>query len=223
MPCTKSEQRIKDIFDNISSYYDKMNNFMSLGTHYFIKYLSLKSLRIINDSMILDLCCGTGDFTKIISNINPNSKVIGLDNSLDMLKLAKAKNPDKAFIQGDCLDLPFKENEFDIVTIGFGLRNIQDRTKALSELNRVLKDGGQFLHLDFGKHNFMSKVFDLYVKFLSVFFIKNPESYLYLIDSKNEYPEPEELIKEFEENGFKLLKRQDFLFGVISAQVFIKG
>lgn len=222
MPCDKSLEKVKETFDNISSYYDKTNNLMSLGTHYLIKYLALKSLVIKNESMVLDLCCGTGDFTKIFSCLSPSSKVIGLDNSIEMLKLAKAKNPNKAFIQGDCLNLPFGENEFDIVTIGFGLRNIEDRKKALSQIHKVLKDGGQFLHLDFGKHNIFSKIFDLYVKFLSVFFIKNPESYLYLIESKNEYPQPDELIKEFENSGFKLLKRKDFIFGVISAQVFTK-
>lgn len=222
MPCDKSLEKVKETFDNISSYYDKTNNLMSLGTHYLIKYLALKSLVIKNESMVLDLCCGTGDFTKIFSCSSPSSKVIGLDNSIEMLKLAKAKNPNKAFIQGDCLNLPFGENEFDIVTIGFGLRNIEDRKKALSQIHKVLKDGGQFLHLDFGKHNIFSKIFDLYVKFLSVFFIKNPESYLYLIESKNEYPQPDELIKEFENSGFKLLKRKDFIFGVISAQVFTK-
>ena len=157
------------------------------------------------------------------SKLNPSARVIGLDNSIDMLKLAKFKNPHSSFIQGDCLNLPFGENEFDIVTAGFGLRNIEDRNKALSQIHKVLKDGGQFLHLDFGKHNLFSKIFDLYVKFLTVFFVKNPEPYLYLIESKNDYPEPNELIQEFEDCGFKMLKRKDFLFGVISAQVFIKG
>ena len=222
MSCDKSVDKVKETFNNISSYYDKMNNLMSFGTHYLIKYLSVKSLKIQRQSMILDLCCGTGDFTKILTKISPESMVIGLDNSMEMIKLAKAKNPHSAFIQGDCLDLPFRENEFDIVTMGFGLRNIQDRSKALSEIKRVLKDGGQFLHLDFGKHNIFSKIFDLYVKFLAMFFVKNPQSYLYLIESKNEYPEPYELIKEFENNGFKYLKRKDFFFGVISAQVFTK-
>ena len=223
MSCDKSEKKINEAFNKISSYYDKMNNLMSFGTHYLIKYFALKSLRIKNQSMILDLCCGTGDFTKILSKLNPGARVIGLDNSIDMLKLAKSKNPHSSFIQGNCLNLPFGGNEFDIVTAGFGLRNIEDRNKALSQIHKVLKNGGQFLHLDFGKHNLFSKIFDLYVKFLTVFFVKNPEPYLYLIESKNDYPEPNELIQEFEDCGFKMLKRKDFLFGVISAQVFIKG
>ncbi len=222
MSCDKSVEKVKETFNNISSYYDKMNNIMSFGTHYLIKFFALKGLKIQKQSMILDLCCGTGDFTKILTKTSPESKVIGLDNSMEMIKLAKAKNPHSAFIQGNCLDLPFRENEFDIVTIGFGLRNIQDRSKALSEIKRVLKDGGQFLHLDFGKHNIFSKIFDLYVKFLAMFFVKDPQSYLYLIESKNEYPQPYEIIKEFEDNGFKFLKRRDFLFGVISAQVLVK-
>ena len=222
MSYEKSVEKVKETFDKISSYYDKMNNIMSFGFHYLIKILALKSLKIKDQSMILDLCCGTGDFTKIFFKISQNSKVIGLDNSIEMLKLAKMKNPYGTFIQGNCLDLPFGEGEFDIVTAGFGLRNIQDRKKALSEIKKVLKDGGQFLHLDFGKHNIFSKIFDFYVKFLTKFLIKNSESYLYLVESKNEYPEPDELIKEFEDNGFKILKCRDFMFGTISVQIFTK-
>jgi len=222
MSCDKSEKKITETFNNISSYYDKMNNIMSFGTHYFVKYFALKSLKLKNGDMILDLCCGSGDFTKIFSKLCPKVKVIGFDNSVEMLKLAKVKNPKGVFLKGDCLDLPFNENEFDIVTVGFGLRNIQERKKALSQIYKVLKTGGQFLHLDFGKHNIFSKIFDLYVKFLAMFFVKNPQSYLYLIESKNEYPEPDELIKEFEDNGFKLLKRKDFIFGIISVQIYTK-
>ena len=99
--------------------------------------------------MILDLCCGTGDFTQIISKYYPRTRVIGLDISEGMLKLAKAKNPAGVFMKGDCVNLPFENSEFDYVTMGFGLRNIEDRKKALSEIYRVLDNGGKFLQLDF--------------------------------------------------------------------------
>ena len=222
MLCDKSFNRIKNIFDRISPYYDFMNNLISLGSHFWIKLLSVKMLHLKSYSKVLDLCCGTGDISKIILRQYPKVKVIGLDCSVDMLKIAKCKNPKGTFISGNCEGIPFGDKEFDIVTIGFGLRNIQDRAQAIAEIYRVLKNDGEFLHLDFGQHNIFSGIFDLLVKFFIKIFGKDEESYLYLIQSKKEYPEPLKLIKEFETAGFKMAYRRDFIFGVISAQVFTK-
>ena len=219
----KDPNKIRSMFDKISVYYDDMNNRISLGTHYLIKYIVLKLLNIKPKSMVLDLCCGTGDFSRIIGKIRPDAFVIGLDFSEQMVKNAKIKNPNKTFLKADATDLPFKDEEFDYVTVGFGLRNIQDRTKALSEAYRVLKHSGKFLHLDFGVHNFTAKIFDELVLFIAKTFKCDIESYQYLLTSKNDYPEPEELIKEFEQNEFKFFKRKDFLFGAISCQIMIKN
>lgn len=93
MACDKNTQKIKTMFDEISGYYDFMNNFISFGTHYIVKFLALKELNIQPRTMILDLCCGTGDFTKLITKFYPRAKVIGLDFSQEMLKLAKQKIP----------------------------------------------------------------------------------------------------------------------------------
>lgn len=222
MSCNKNPKIITQMFDEISGYYDKINNLISLGTHYIIKKIALKSLKVRANSYVLDLCCGTGDFTKILSQIASKSKVIGLDNSVKMLKLAKEKNPNEVFIHGDCTQLPFRENEFDYITIGFGLRNVENRQKALSEIYRTLKNGGMFLHLDFGRHGFGGKCFDLIVPLLVKIYGINPDNYRYLLKSKNEYPEPDELIKEFEERGFKFVNRKDFFFGAISYQIMQK-
>lgn len=222
MNCDKNPYKIKNMFDEISEYYDFMNNCISLGTHYFIKYLSLKLLDIKQYTLILDLCCGTGDFSKIISKLSPTSKVIGLDFSAKMLKTAKQKNPQMTFIQGDCTYLPFKDNEFDYITIGFGLRNIANRTKAISEIYRILKPQGKFLHLDFGTHNTLSRMFDLIVLSAVKLTGKNFKHYKYLLESKKDFPPPDKLIKEFEKQRFKFIKRQDYLFGIISAQIMEK-
>lgn len=222
MNCDKTPQKIKNLFDEISEYYDKMNNFISFGTHYLIKFLALRQLDIKPRTMILDLCCGTGDFTKLISQFYPRAKVIGLDFSGNMLKLAKIKNPKGVFMQADCTQLPFEENEFDYITMGFGLRNIQNREKAISECYKVLNKGGKFLHLDFGKHNFLSKIFDILVPIIAKVLKANIEDYKYLISSKNEFPEPDKLIQEFEHAGFKYYKKFDYFFGIISAQIMTK-
>lgn len=117
MACDKNPQKIQNMFDDIAGYYDKMNNFISLGTHYFVKFLAIKELAIQPRTMILDLCCGTGDFTKIISRYFPRAKVIGLDFSKKMIMIAKQKNPKGVFMQGDCTKLPFGQGEFRYVTM----------------------------------------------------------------------------------------------------------
>ena len=163
MSVDKNPKKITKMFDEISSYYDKMNNLISLGTHCLIKKIALENLAIKPYSNILDLCCGTGDFTKIINKIAPKSKIIGLDSSVEMLKLAKIKNPQKVFMYGDCTNLPFKENEFDYITIGFGLRNVKNRQKAISEIYRTLKTDGKFIN---SQVKFLIILSNLWLKFM---------------------------------------------------------
>ncbi len=222
MACDKNPEKIKNLFDEIASCYDKTNNFISLGTHYVLKYLALKELQIKPRSMVLDLCCGTGDFTKLVTKFYPRVKIIGLDFSKNMIQLAKEKNPRGVFMHGDCTALPFGDKEFKYITMGFGLRNIQDRQKAISEVYRVLDRGGKFLHLDFGIHKGPLKLFDFIVPLSSKILKTNPEHYKYLISSKNTFPEPDELIQEFSQAGFSFNKRCDYLFGAISAQIMLK-
>lgn len=218
----KNPQKIKNLFNEIAIYYDKMNNLISLGTHYLIKYLVIKKLDIKPKTKGLDLCCGTGDFSKIISKTFPQTKIIGLDFSPEMLKLAQSKNKKQTFILGDCTNLPFKENEFDYITMGFGLRNIQDRQKAIDEIYRVLTPSGKFLQLDFGYRNQISGIFNIIVPIFAKICKTNSEHYQYLLESKNTFPEPENLIKEFENHGFRLIKKYDYLFGSISCQIMQK-
>lgn len=222
MVCDKNPEKIKYMFNEISEYYDKVNNYISLGTHYILKILAIKHLDIKPRTLVLDLCCGTGDFTKIITMFYPRARVIGLDFSEQMLKIAKKNNPNKVFMIGDCTELPFNEKEFNYVTMGFGLRNIENRFKAVTEAYRVLEEGGKFLHLDFGNHNKASKIFDVIVPLAAKFLKVNEKHYRYLLSSKKEFPTPEKLIEEFEEAGFKLLIRKDYLFGTISMQIMQK-
>ena len=91
--CDKNPQKIQSMFNEISRYYDKMNDFISLGTHRVIKKNAIKMLKLSPNTMVLDVCCGTGDFTSIINQLFPSIKVIGLDFSPKMLEIAKQKNP----------------------------------------------------------------------------------------------------------------------------------
>lgn len=222
MSFDKSPQKIQIMFNIIANRYDFLNNLMSLSTQRYIKYKSIKNLNIKPHDKIIDLCCGTGDLSIIIKQIEPQADVTGIDFSDKMLEVAKQKSQNIQYLQGDVTALPYPDNTFDCAVMGFGLRNIQNAEKAVEEAYRILKPGGCFMHLDFGKKNLISKVFDITIPVLAKLFTENYSAYAYLIKSKQIFPEPEDLIKDFESKGFKLKKRQDFLFGAISMQVMVK-
>jgi demethylmenaquinone methyltransferase/2-methoxy-6-polyprenyl-1,4-benzoquinol methylase len=212
----------KLLFDNISSQYDFVNDLISLKTHLLIKKCALNLLQIKSNTKILDVCSGSGDFTKIINQTykDKHIQIIGCDFSKKMLDVAKEKNKNNSFVLADCTNLPFENEYFDYVIIGFGLRNIKNRKKSIQEMSRVLKKHGKLLHLDFGEHNIFSKIFDFLLLLIIKIFNINSQPYKYLIQSKKEFPIPKNLIKEFE--GLECTKIKYYLFKIISAQVFEK-
>lgn len=222
MSLDKTPEKIHTMFNMISDKYDFINNLMSFGTQSIIKKNCIKLLNPNPQDKILDLCTGTGDLARMIKNIQPKAIVTGVDFSEKMLEIAKNKGGNINYIQKDITNLPFLDNEFDIATMGFGLRNIQNAEKAIEEIYRVLKPGGKFLHLDFGEKNIFSKIFDKIVPILIKPFCDNIFAYNYLIKSKQEFLSPDDLIKDFESKGFKLVKRKDYCFGVISCQILKK-
>ena len=220
MKLDKSPEKIQTMFNTISAGYDFMNNIISGGTHFIIKSDCIKHLGIKPNQKVLDLCCGTGDLTYIIKKYT--SDVIGLDFSCRMLDIARSKVKDTEFIQGDATALPFSDNTFDIVTMGFGLRNIQNAEKSVEEIYRILKPNGLFMHLDFGEKKILNWLFENTVPYLAKIFSCNSNAYSYLIDSKREFLPPNELVKDFESKGFLFKKRLDYMFNVISCQIMEK-
>ena len=224
MTVNKNPEAISKMFDNISENYDKNNDIISFGLHKLIKIKAIEQLNLADNMKVLDLCCGSGDIPKILSDKIFNLDITGVDFSENMLNVARQKLADKkvSLINSDVSVMPFNDNNFDIITMFFGLRNVNDREKTIKEIYRVLKFGGEYLHLDFGEKNIFSKIFDIVAKLGIKIFYKNKLPYEYLIASKREFPEPDELIKEFENMGFRLKKRKNFLFGIISMQIFTK-
>ncbi len=212
----KNPQKIKEMFNSIAKDYDFNNNIISFGLHKTIKKLAINYFNI--NGKCLDLCTGTGDIAGFLKN--NGAEVIGLDFSTKMLEIARKKHPKIQFVEGDCTNLPFENNSFDVVTISFGLRNIENYDKALDEINRVLKPNGKFLHLDFAKKNVIANlVYDLIIPKLVKIFYKNELPYEYLVQSKKLFFNEKELIKLFENHKFKIISKKDFLLGAISCQL----
>lgn len=222
MTLDKTPASIRTMFNMIANKYDFVNNVMSFGTQNHVKNRAIKMLDIKPHDNVIDLCCGTGDLSGIIKKTSPHACITGIDFSEKMLSVAKEKYTDICFMQGDVTNLPYADNLFDFAVMGFGLRNILNAEKAVEEVYRILKPNGKFLHLDFGRKNFASRVYDKMTPLLIKLFTENTQAYSYLIKSKQEFPTPKDLIKDFKSKGFKLVKRKDFLCGVISAQVLEK-
>ncbi len=222
--CSKTPQRIKKMFNQIANNYDKLNTIMTFGLHKRIKKDVIKYLNLNNDSEILDLCTGTGDLAGILKEKYPYAKIIGVDFSQEMLKVARIKYPEIEFLDADCTQLPFKNEQLDLCIISFGLRNTEDIKKMLSEIYRVLKKEGTFINLDLGKPNkFLNIFFKPYmyfwVAFLGKIFHGDETPYKYLAVSNEDFPSQYQLVELFKEIGFSDVKNKNYLFGQIASQI----
>lgn len=213
---------VKNLFNKISNKYDFMNNVISFGMHKFVKFVAIKELKIEPNSKVLDLCCGSGDLGAIIKKNQPSCDVIGVDFSPKMLENARLKNPNITYWEMDATDLPFEKNSFDYIVMGFGLRNIPEKNKALEQVHRILKTNGKFLHLDFGEKNIFSKIYDNIILFLARIFLKNIKEYKYLVLSKKNFLTPDELIDLFKFNRLDCIKQKSLCFNIISFQIMKK-
>ena len=225
MTTNKNPENIKKMFNELASDYDFMNQIISFGLHKLLKRVCLRLPDLPENAIIADLCCGTGDIARILAKNKKVKKIFALYFSENMLKIAKNKtNSDKIdFVQGDCTNLPFATSSLDGCTMAFGLRNIQNYEKSVSEIQRVLKNGGFFLHLDIFKGaEPENTIFDLAACNFAKIFSKSPESYKYLISSKNNFLPPQKLAESVENQGFKCKKIKNYAFGMISMQLFVK-
>lgn len=222
MTVNKSPENIKNLFNIIAKKYDLINNLMSFFTHKFIKKSSLSMLTFPSGGKILDCCCGTGDISGMLKYKFPESRIIGLDFSEKMLEIAKKNIKDVEFVEGDCCNMDFSDKTFDAVTISFGLRNIENYKKAIGEISRVLKNGGQFLYIDFDKTKFPNKFFDIIVFFIANVFKSYKSAYKYLINSKNEFFTPQKLEKILNAEGFTLKHQKSYISGIIYSALYEK-
>lgn len=142
------EQKVHHVFEKIYGNYDKMNSLISFKQHLKWRKATMAIMNVPKGAHALDVCCGTADWTIALANeVGPEGSVVGLDFSKNMLKIGEQKVKDLhldqiSLMQGNAMELPFEDNSFDYVTIGFGLRNVPDYMQVLKELNRVAKPGG---------------------------------------------------------------------------------
>jgi len=224
------EQRaagVGELFGTVARRYDLINDVQSLGMHRAWKRRALRVARVQPGERALDLCCGTGDITFALAKSGANAT--GLDFSAAMLevageKLARNKNlpAPVQFIQGDAQQIPFPENSFDVLTIGYGLRNLADLDAGLSDMLRVTKPGGRMVALEFGKpaNGLWRAIYFGYLKFMLPIFGKifcgNGAAYAYILESLKHYPAQRGVAAQMRELGLKNVRIINLLGGIMS-------
>jgi demethylmenaquinone methyltransferase / 2-methoxy-6-polyprenyl-1,4-benzoquinol methylase len=219
---------IQEIFDRVSPYYDRMNDVMSLGLHRLWKKQALCALAPKKGDWILDLACGSGDLSlPLAAAVGEQGYMVGADPSPHMLRQAKDRLIDRgyfeecAWIQTPAEQLPFRDNSFNKIIIGFGFRNFDDKKKALQELYRVLSPGGLLLILEFSKpHPCLAPAVSQYnrvvLPFLGQVIAKDKASYEYLAQSIEDHPSQEEVRTLLMQASFEGCQIQNLSAGIVA-------
>ncbi len=202
-PGEQRAAKVNDLFAAIARRYDLLNDLQSFGLHRRWKQRVVELAAVRPGQRALDVCCGTGDIALALAR--GGTEVTGLDFSQAMLEIAETRRqksevgnpppaPSPVFLQGDAQQLPFPDNSFDAVTIGYGLRNLSSCEAGLREMFRVARPGGRLVVLDFGKppNRLWRAIYFTHLKIsvplMGWLFCGNADAYAYILESLKHYP-----------------------------------
>lgn len=226
------EEHVHEVFEHISGSYDKMNSVISFQLHTKWRDDTMKRMDVQPGSKALDVCCGTADWTIALADaVGVHGEVKGLDFSKNMLKVGETKvkpYPQIELLHGNAMELPFEDNTFDYVTIGFGLRNVPDYLQVLKEMNRVVKPGGKVVCLETSQSEIpvYRQLFRFYFKYImplfGKFFAKSYKEYSWLQESANDFPGMKKLATMFEEAGLEKVSYKSYSGGAAAMHMGFK-
>jgi len=229
VPVAEKARRVRAVFESVAGKYDLMNDLMSGGLHRLWKQFTLAQTGLRPGGSALDVAGGTGDLAAgmlrqvgadgnvVLSDINPAMLAQGRDALLNR-GLAKGIG----FAQANAECLPFADNSFDCVTIGFGLRNVTDKQAAIASMFRVLKPGGQLLVLEFSHPTVpgLKPVYDAYsftvLPWLGKRVAGDEASYRYLAESIRRFPDQETLLGMLRAAGFERARYHNLSGGIVA-------
>lgn len=229
VPLEEKVKKVKGVFDSVASHYDIMNDLMSMGIHRIWKRHTIELSGIRPGNVVLDLAGGTGDLTKAFAKrVGKTGKVVLADINESMVRVGRDRLTD-AGIMGNvnyaitnAEALTFPDNTFDLVTIAFGLRNVTNKDKALEEIYRVLKPGGQLMVLEFSKvtQPLLAKAYDFYsfsiLPKMGKLIANDAASYQYLAESIRMHPDQETLKQMMLTAGFDKAEYLNMSEGIVA-------
>jgi len=217
------------MFDEVSTHYDRMNAMLSVGNASLWRVATTRAVNPTSGERILDIAAGTG--TSSVALTKTGAHVVAADFSEGMIKVGKERhgdNPLLDFVQADATALPFADDEFDAVTISFGLRNVVEPKKALAEFLRVTRPGGRVVICEFstppfgplraGYFAYLNRVMPTIAKLAS----SNAQAYDYLGESIAAWPNQEELSAWLREAGYTSVAYRNLSFGIVALHRGVK-
>lgn len=216
---TKSPTDVSAMFDMVAKNYDRTNDLLSFYQSRIWRRATKKAVSPKPGMRILDVAAGTGTSSQAF--LVPGAEVVAADFSKGMLEEGAKRHPNLKFVFADAMKLPFSDGEFDVVTISFGLRNVQNHQSALGEFFRVLKAGGKLVVCEFSKvAGPLGAIYLWYLRnilpIVARVFSSNPDAYTYLSDSIEAWPNQDQLKSDIERAGFQSVKYQNLSFGVVA-------
>ncbi|WP_020588105.1 bifunctional demethylmenaquinone methyltransferase/2-methoxy-6-polyprenyl-1,4-benzoquinol methylase UbiE [Desulfobacter curvatus] len=225
---------VKEMFDKIAPQYDFLNRLLSMRRDVYWRKEMVKAAKLESDAAVLDAACGTCDVGLEVSRVLKGKVLItGLDFSFGMLALGKKKlnrPPGRAIalVNGDALNLPVKNQQFDAGFMAFGIRNIMNRIGAMKEFHRTLKPGGRIIILELTTppKGLMRRLYLLYFQkilpLIGSFFSKHGNAYAYLPESVLKFPDPVSFASQMKAAGFKEIRFKEMTLGIVTLFVGIK-
>ncbi|WAH35100.1 demethylmenaquinone methyltransferase [Alicyclobacillus dauci] len=226
---------VHEVFTKIARRYDFMNSVLSFQQHRLWRHFAMKQIQFRRDSRILDVAAGTGAWTYAMAKqIGPEGRVIGLDFTEAMLEVANerlatcAQRDRIEFVHGNAMDLPFEDNQFDIATIGFALRNVPNVEQCLSEMLRVVKPGGVVVSLELSKPDFalFRKLYYFYfykiLPRIGALVVKDKTPYAWLPESLTDFPDRKRLEQMFRDAGMVNVRSYALTFGIAALHLGYK-
>ena len=223
----KDSSRISGMFDAIAGRYDLLNHLLSAGLDKQWRKRAVAALELTGGETVLDLCTGTADLALATMNGRDRARrVIGVDFSRAMLQVAKEKISSAAIpglhlIRGDATRIPLRDATVDAVTIGFGIRNVEQPAAACREIVRVLRPGGRLVILEFSLprastlRHFYLWYFRRVLPFIGRHVSRHPTAYTYLPESVAAFPTPEEFSEALRAAGFGTVRATPLAFGIV--------
>jgi len=227
-------EKVGAVFDSVSQKYDLMNDLMSLGLHRFWKRFTMMHTGLTAGMSALDVAGGTGDLaSNLCQQVGNTGTVVLTDINFNMLTNGRSKLLDQGklnqinLIQSNAESLPFVNDSFDCITIGFGLRNITNKEKALTSIMQVIKPGGRLLILEFSKPNeLISPFYDFYsfsvLPKLGDWVVNDADSYQYLAESIRMHPDQKKLKAMMETIGFSNCEYFNLTGGIVALHIGYK-